>query len=170
MSKYYLVHHAERCVDCLACEVQCKTHHGLPPGPNLCQVLRVGPEGVSDPTRLGFVFMPCFHCDEAACLAVCPTGAVRRREDHGIVHIASALCIGCKSCVTACAWGACQFDPVARKAVKCDYCMDRLDAGLQPSCATVCLTSCIDFVPADQIPDRFSKVIDAVAGHPEVIR
>ena len=101
---------------------------------------------------------------------VCPTAAIRRRESDGIVHIEAALCIGCKSCITACAWGACQWDSVARKAVKCDYCMDRLDAGLQPSCVTVCLTSCLSFVTADQAPERLIRHIDQAAGHPEVIQ
>ncbi len=170
MSKYYITHNPERCVACEACEVQCKTHHDLPPGPNLCQIQRIEPEGSTDPLDQGFVFMPCFHCEEAACMHVCPTGAIKRREKDGIVHIESALCIGCKSCITACAWGACQWNPETKKAVKCDYCMDRLDAGLKPSCVTVCLTSCLDFVPADQLPERLSKHIIQEVGHPEVIK
>ncbi len=166
----YLTHNAEKCVACQACEVQCKTHHDLPPGPNLCRVERLAPETGTDPLGQGFVFMPCFHCHEAACMAVCPTGAIRRREKDGIVHIASALCIGCRSCIAACAWGACQWNPTTRKAVKCDYCMDRLDAGLRPSCVTVCLTSCLDFVPGDQVPERLGKHLDEAVGHPEVIK
>ena len=170
MSQYYLIHKAENCVACLACEVQCKTYHGLSAGPNLCRIERLQPDAGNDPLGQGFVFMPCYHCDEAACLDVCPTGAIRRREKDGIVHIEPALCIGCKSCITACAWGACQWNPETNKAVKCDYCMDRLDAGLKPSCVTVCLTSCLDFVTVDQLPDRLGKHIDKAAGHPEVIK
>jgi len=166
----YLTHNAKKCVACQACEVQCKTHHDLPPGPNLCRIERLEPETGTDPLGQGFVFMACFHCDEAACMDVCPTGAIRRRKKDGIVHIESALCIGCRSCIIACAWGACQWNPRTNKAVKCDYCMDRLDAGLKPSCVTICLTSCLDFVPADQVPERLGKHLDQGAGHPEVIK
>ena len=58
MSKYYLTHKSEKCVACQACEVQCKTHHGLPQGPNLCQIERLQPESSNDPLNQGFVFMP----------------------------------------------------------------------------------------------------------------
>jgi len=170
MSKYYLTHNQDRCVACESCEVQCKTHHTLSPGPNLCQIERIEPKDSTDPLDQGFVFMPCFHCEEAACMHVCPTGAIRKREKDGIVHIESTLCIGCKSCITACAWGSVQWDPETKKAVKCDLCMDRLDAGLKPSCVTVCLTSCLDLVPADQLPERLSKHIIKPVGHPEVIK
>ena len=170
MSKYYLTHNQDRCVACEACEVQCKTHHDLSPGPNLCKIERIEPKDSNDPLDQGFVFMPCFHCEEAACLHVCPTGAIRRREKDDIVHIEPTLCIGCKSCITACAWGAVQWDSETKKAVKCDLCMDRLDAGLKPSCVTICLTSCLDLVPADQLPERLSKHIIQAVGHPEVIK
>ncbi len=48
--------------------------------------------------------------------------------------------------------------------------MDRLDAGLKPSCVTICLTSCLDFVAADQVPERLGKHLGLGAGHPEVIK
>ena len=170
MSQYYLSHDAKNCVDCQACEVQCKTHKGLSIGPNPCSVQCIEPDIGIDPIGQGYVFMPCYHCEEAACMSVCPTTAIRRREKDGIVHIESSLCIGCKSCITACAWGACQWDPETLKAVKCDYCMDRLDEGLKPSCVTICLTSCLDLVPADEMPEQLSKHFDKEAGHPEVIK
>ena len=63
MSQYYLIHQADKCVDCLACEVQCKTQHSLPMGPRLCHIERLPPSTGSDPIGQGYVFMPCFHCD-----------------------------------------------------------------------------------------------------------
>ncbi len=170
MSKYYLTHDSSKCVSCEACEVQCKVHHNLPVGPNLCQIQRLSPEESSDPLDENFVFMSCFHCDEAACLDVCPTTAIRRREKDGIVHIEPVLCIGCTSCMSACAWGAIQWNPETKKATKCDHCMDRLDEGLKPSCVTVCLTSCLDYVPEEELPPGISKYIVTANGHPEVIK
>jgi Fe-S-cluster-containing dehydrogenase component len=148
MSKFFLHHEAEDCVGCHACEIHCKTNKNLGPGPSPCQIVTVR---TADAPRPRFAFMPCFHCEEAWCMAACPTGAVQRRDKDGIVFIAANLCIGCKSCMAACPWGAPQWDPVTRKAVKCDYCKDRLDAGLKPACVTKCLTGCLSFGEAGEI-------------------
>ncbi len=153
MSKYYLLQDSDRCVGCLSCEVSCKTNKGLDAGPALCKNYTVGPVRLQDVPRVRFVFMPCFHCEEPWCLKVCPSGAIKRSDSDGIVYIESASCIGCKSCITACPWGSCQWDPRTNKAVKCDYCKDRLDAGLKPACVTKCLTQCLDFGDAAKIPD-----------------
>ena len=99
------------------------------------------------------VFMPCFHCEEPWCVKACPTHAMQKREKDGIVFVEHSLCIGCKSCMAACPWGVPQWDPVMRKVVKCDYCMDRVDAGLQPACVTKCVTGCLSFGVANEVPD-----------------
>ena len=146
-------HDARNCVGCSACEIQCKTNKNLGPGPALCKIVRVDDlPAAGKPHSTDFVFMPCFHCEDAACLTACPTGAIRKREKDGIVHIEASQCIGCKSCIVSCPWGACQWDPASHKAVKCDYCMDRLDQGLNPSCVTVCMTGCLSFGPSEQVP------------------
>lgn len=150
MSEFSIWHDARNCVGCSACEVQCKVNKHLGPGPALCKIITV--ERQEPAPRTDFVFMPCFHCEETACLMACPTGAIRKREQDGIVYIESSQCIGCKSCILSCPWGACQWNPETNKAIKCDYCMDRLDAGLQPSCVTICMTGCLSFGPSDQMP------------------
>jgi len=151
MSKYILHHEAGDCVGCRACEIHCKTNKDLGPGPSPCAIVTVPEPGHP---RARFVFMPCFHCEDAWCLAACPTKAVQRRDKDGIVFIDAGLCIGCKSCLIACPWGAPQWDPVARRAVKCDYCMDRLDVGLKPACVTKCLTGCLSFAEAGEIQQK----------------
>lgn len=164
MSKYYLLQNPSRCIGCQACEVSCKSNKGLGPGPALCKNLSVGPQDRGGIPAIRQVFMPCFHCEDPWCLNVCPTGAVRKRASDGIVYIEPALCIGCKSCIMACPWGACQWDPASNKAVKCDYCMDRLDQGLKPACVTKCLTQCLDFGAADSLPtDRRQRFAQALA-------
>jgi len=152
MSRYTLWHDERNCVGCSACEVQCKVNKGLGPGPSLCKIIRVEGKDMATSPSLGFVFMPCFHCEQAVCMTVCPTGAMRRRDRDGIVYVEASQCIGCKSCILACPWGACQWNPETGKAIKCDYCMDRLDQGLAPSCVTVCMTQCLSFTPAEQVP------------------
>ena len=153
MSKYYLLQDSNRCIGCLACQVHCKTEKALSVGPWLCTNLPVGPTEVSGIPRVHFVFMACFHCEEPWCLKVCPTAAICKRESDGIVYTRPELCVGCKSCIEACPWGACQWDPSARKAVKCDYCMERIDRGLLPACVTKCVTQCLEFGEAALLPE-----------------
>lgn len=165
MSDYYLMQESERCIGCSACELHCKSNKGLGVGPTLCRNLTVGPLDQGGLPKLRYVFMPCFHCEDPWCLNVCPTGAVQKRASDGIVFIEPSLCIGCKSCILACPWGACQWDGASKRAVKCDYCKDRLDEGLKPSCVTKCLTQCLSFGPAASLPDdrrqRFAQAVAA---------
>ena len=86
-------------------------------------------------------------------MRACPTGAMQKREKDGIVFVDHSRCIGCKSCIAACPWGTPQWDPVTRKVVKCDYCMERVDAGLKPACVTKCVTGCLSFDVATEAPD-----------------
>ncbi len=152
MSKYYLIQDTKKCIGCHACEIQCKTNKSLPPGPRLCQVIEVGPQLIDNIPRASYIFMPCFHCQNPWCVAACPTGAMTRREKDGIVYVDHNLCVGCKTCISACPWGAPQWDPEKGKVVKCDYCMDRIDAGLKPACVTACATHCLKFDLAEHIP------------------
>jgi len=153
MSKYILKHDEVNCIACKACEIHCKTNKQLGPGPVTCKIVTFGPMEIDGSPRMRFVFMPCFHCEDPWCVKACPTGAMQKREKDGIVHVESSICIGCKSCMSACPWGTPQWDPASRKVVKCDYCMDRVDAGLDPACATKCLTGCLSFGVATEEPD-----------------
>jgi Fe-S-cluster-containing dehydrogenase component len=151
MSRYILSHDYEACIGCQACEIHCKTNKGLGPGASPCKILATGPVLNGRVPSVRFVFMPCFHCEDAWCLRACPTGAVKRRDKDGIVYIDQSLCIGCKSCITACPWGAAQWDPGTGKAIKCDLCKERLDEGLKPACVTKCVTQCLELAEAATI-------------------
>ena len=165
MSEYILRHDEASCIACLACEVACKSNKDLGPGPDPCQLIIIGPLDVGGQPRMRFVFMPCFHCEDPWCVRACPTGAMQKRGQDGIVFVDHSICIGCKSCIAACPWGTPQWDPVTRKVVKCDYCMDRVDAGLQPACVTKCVTGCLSFGVAGEVPDprreRYARHITA---------
>ncbi|MGD9211931.1 MAG: 4Fe-4S binding protein [Desulfobacteraceae bacterium] len=145
MSQSYLFQDVRKCIGCRSCEVQCKTNKNLPLGPKPCQIVQVGPKMVGGLPRSAFVFMPCYHCEKPWCVAACPTGAMQKRAEDGIVFVDSETCVGCKACIRACPWGAPQWDALTRKVVKCDYCKDRLDQGLEPACVTVCPTHCLTF-------------------------
>ena len=145
MSKYYIYQDVNRCIGCFSCESHCKTKNSLPPGPRLSQIIAVGPKLVNNLPRMAYIFVPCFHCENPWCVAACPSGAMQKRAKDGIVFVDPTICVGCKSCITACPWGAPQWNPETGKVVKCDYCMDRIDQGLEPACVTKCITKCLHF-------------------------
>jgi Fe-S-cluster-containing dehydrogenase component len=102
MSKYYIYQDTKRCIGCFSCESHCKTKNNLPIGPRLTQIISVGPREINNLPRMAYVFMPCFHCQDPWCVAACPTGAMQKRPEDGIVFVDDNLCVGCKACITAC--------------------------------------------------------------------
>jgi Fe-S-cluster-containing dehydrogenase component len=166
MSEYYLFQDSKKCIGCHSCEVACKSNKNLPVGPKLCQIITIGPRLVGNLPRAAHTFMPCFHCENPWCVAACPTGAMQKRPTDGIVFVEESLCVGCKTCMSACPWGAPQWNPQQGKVVKCDYCKDRVDAGLKPACATICTTHCIHFGKANEVPqvrrERYARAMSAL--------
>lgn len=133
----------DRCISCKACEVHCQVWQRVPVGMRLGAHLHDGPFVHEGRVSLRVRYTACRSCDNAPCLEVCPSGAMRRRED-GIVYIDEALCVGCESCGRACPWHVPQYDAAAGKMRKCDLCRDRLDAGLLPACVTGCVTNALE--------------------------
>ena len=113
--------------------------------------------------------MSCNHCAEPACLPACPTGAIFKRQDNGVVDIDSTLCIGCRKCEAACPFGAPQFDPEQNIVSKCNMCIDELEAGRKPYCVAACMMRVLDVGPIDQIADG-SYDTKAVGPNEEVVR
>jgi formate dehydrogenase iron-sulfur subunit len=110
----------------------------------------------------------CKHCTEAACLDVCPTGALMRTE-FGTVVVQDDICNGCGYCVSACPFGVIGRRESDGGAHKCTLCYDRLGDGLEPACAKACPTDSIQFGPLDELREvaqqRVTEVQDA--GRPE---
>jgi formate dehydrogenase iron-sulfur subunit len=92
----------------------------------------------------------CKHCTHAACLDVCPTGALVRTE-FGTVIVQPDVCNGCAYCVSACPFGVIDKRDGDGRAWKCTMCYDRLRGGLEPACAKACPTDSIQFGPLDEL-------------------
>lgn len=126
-----------RCIGCHACSVACKAENEVPVGVYRAWVKYVDKGTYPNVTRQ---FLPrlCNHCKSPSCVRVCPTKATYKRGD-GAVVVDNALCIGCRSCMTACPYDARFINPVTDTADKCTFCVHRIEKGLLPACVQSCL-------------------------------
>ena len=110
----------------------------------------------------------CKHCTHAACLDVCPTGALFRTE-FGTVVVQQDICNGCGYCIPACPYGVIDQRKGDGRAWKCTLCYDRLRDDLMPACAKACPTQSIQFGPLDELRERAQQRVEALhqAGHSE---
>ena len=113
-------------------------------------VIREIADGDGQATRWLMASDVCKHCTHAACLDVCPTGALVRTE-FGTVIVQPDVCNGCAYCVAACPFGVIDRREDDGRAWKCTMCYDRLRGGLEPACATACPTDSIQFGPLDEL-------------------
>jgi len=144
------IHHNVDCIGCRACEIACKDKNGLSAGPRFRRVQYI--EGGTYPDVFAYkVNISCNHCAEPACLPACPTGAIWKRKEDGIVDIDSTLCIGCRRCEAACPYGAPQFIPELNIVSKCNLCVDEIESGRKPYCVSACMMRVLDIGPIDQL-------------------
>jgi Fe-S-cluster-containing dehydrogenase component/formate-dependent nitrite reductase membrane component NrfD len=136
MTKYAFVIDQRKCIGCHACTVACKAEHDVPIGVYRTWVKYIE-KGEFPNSRRYFLVNRCNHCDNAPCVAICPTKALYKRKD-GIVDFDSSRCIGCKSCMQACPYDALYIDPYSHTAAKCNYCAHRTEVGIEPACVVVC--------------------------------
>ena len=101
----------------------------------------------------------CKHCTHAACLDVCPTGALFRTE-FGTVVVQPDVCNGCGYCVPACPYGVIDLRKEDGRAFKCTLCYDRLKEGETPACAQACPTESIQFGDLDELRERADKRLE----------
>lgn len=167
MTRYGMAIDLKRCFGCQTCAAACKVANNLPIEVIYNRVHTVGGNSNDTaagewPDKLSMSFLPvqCQHCEDPACVDVCPTGASQVRED-GIVWVDSEQCIGCDSCIAACPY---QGDYSIRTHVsanpeyyvdvvvgefdapehpgstveKCTFCKNLVDRGEDPACMQLC--------------------------------
>nr|HID12264.1 4Fe-4S dicluster domain-containing protein [Anaerolineae bacterium] len=128
----YLEIDAKVCTGCRICENFCSFHHEGAIWPERARITIVA-EDDSGP----FVPTVCRQCDDAACAAACPPGAITRDEHTRAWVVNVEECVGCGDCVEACPFGGIVFDEELGVPLKCDLC------GGEPECAAMCPTGVI---------------------------
>ena len=103
----------------------------------------------------------CKHCTDAACLEVCPTGALFRTE-FGTVVVQEDVCNGCGYCVPACPFGVIDQRQDDGRVWKCTLCYDRLKDDQEPACAQACPTNSIQFGELSDLRARAEQRVEAL--------
>ncbi|MDP2646105.1 MAG: 4Fe-4S dicluster domain-containing protein [Desulfobacterales bacterium] len=183
--KYGMAIDLKRCIGCHACTIACKAENGIRPGIFWNRVFDEE-YGKYPMVRRRFFPRPCMHCDEAPCVAVCPSGASYKRAD-GIVMVDPGKCLGCGYCVVACPYGARSYNrkdghyfphgPTPYEKVsyakhevgtveKCTFCAHKVDKGEEPACVTTCPPRARIFGNLEDPDSEVSRVIRARQGRP----
>lgn len=126
-----------KCVGCYACTVACQIENKLPFTERWNKLTKVGPIGVYPNLTSYNLPMPCMHCQDAACVDGCPTGASMTRED-GIVVVNKEKCVGCKFCMVLCPYGVRHYNEEKGYVEKCKMCYERLEEGMVTRCVETC--------------------------------
>jgi DMSO reductase iron-sulfur subunit len=135
----------QRCIGCFTCAMACKNQYHQIPGVIWRQVYPLSPD-IYPYRERAFYSLACNHCQRPTCLEVCPVKAYFKRDQDGIVVHEQEACIGCGNCIRACPYGAPRYNPEQRKAEKCSFCWQRIDAGLLPACVLSCPTEALQMV------------------------
>jgi len=172
MAKTICLIDASKCIGCRGCQAACKQWNQLPAEETSFTGSYENPPRLSSSTWMTIKFREheneaggvdwlmtkqgCMHCADAACVLACPAGAIYRTEYH-TVKVDEVKCIGCNYCAGVCPFVVIGFDRLSNKARKCTFCLDRLQAGLKPACASTCPTGSITFGESRELIARATR-------------
>lgn len=144
--QYGFYYDAARCIQCRTCEVACKSTNNIELGVKWRRVIETWDGEYPNVSRT-FFSLACMHCERPACVAACPTGAIIKRSEDGIVVVDRDKCNACRDCFSACPYGVPQFgeDGIMQK---CDFCLGISEG---PVCAQSCPSGALNFGILDEL-------------------
>ncbi|WP_026563777.1 DMSO/selenate family reductase complex B subunit [Bacillus sp. UNC41MFS5] len=154
------------CTGCKACSVSCKDKNDLPTGINFRRVyayeegtfIQRPTKGMVQNIKAFYFSISCNHCTNPKCLPSCPTGAIVKNKETGVVKIDQDICQGVQRCIKACPYGAPQYNQKIFKSNKCDFCIDLQSKGEDPVCVSTCPMRAIDFGPVEELRRKYGSV------------
>ncbi len=96
-------------------------------------------QGKFENTFMMYLPRLCEHCLNPACVAVCPSGAIYKREEDGIVLIDQNKCRGWRMCVSGCPYKKIYYNWKSGKSEKCTFCYPRIESGMPTVCSETCV-------------------------------
>lgn len=142
------------CSGCGACVVACMDQNDIYPEKGQVPFRRIYciEDSEFPEAEIKYISTGCLHCEDSPCVIGCPTGAITKDDKTRAVIVNSGLCIGCHSCALSCPFGVPRFNRDG-KMEKCNLCLERLEAGLEPACVRVCPTFALTF----ESPNKFQE-------------
>ena len=144
--------------------------------PNLENLSPAEKEAMFQLERMAFFYLPrmCNHCLNPACVAACPSGAIYKRGEDGIVLINQNVCRAWRMCVSACPYKKVYFNWNTGKSEKCILCYPRLEADLAPACMHSCVGRIrylgVILYDADKVHEAASSPDDQlIANHLDIL-
>ncbi len=155
-----------RCTGCSACQVACKDWHDLPAGPEKWMRILYTEKGKFPDVFVSYLVALCYQCLDPVCIPACPTQAISKRNEDGIVLVNSEACLGNKECnvkcLTACPYDVPQFGPEpGAKMSKCNFCLDRWSDNKLPVCVETCPPRALDAGPLDELKVKYGRTDEA---------
>ena len=169
------------CIGCKACEVACQQWNDTTPPlltpeeiqqlgfvsyqslPDLRHDLFMLMKFNEGETSRGFTWFitkyQCMHCREPGCLIACPAPGAVIQYQNGVVDFDHSKCIGCKMCLVGCPFDVPRYD-ANNKPWKCNFCIDRVSAGLEPACVKTCPTNCLSFGFKEDMVEKGKKIVE----------
>lgn len=160
---------SSKCTGCKTCQMSCKDFKDLDTDRNFRRVYEyVGGNWTEQDGAFRqdvfayYLSINCNHCDDPACVNVCPSGAMHKRQEDGFVVVNEDVCIGCKTCAMACPYGAPQYSEEKGHMTKCDGCYERVAQGLNPVCVDSCPLRALDFGPIEELRKKYGDNANCV--------
>ena len=157
MTTYAFLLDLSRCIGCEACVAACKTGNELPEG---VQYIHISEQtrGTFPNLSGGFKNLRCYHCADAACVTVCPTGALYKED--GLTRLNRDACSGCGYCTDACPFGVPNiYDD---RSSKCDACAAVVKAGGTPWCVKTCPSRALMYGEREEILAEARSRVDGI--------
>ncbi len=188
MSEMAIFFDSSRCTACKGCQVACKCWNNLPSPTelNACAGNFTGtyqnPPDIGADTRLIITFderdsdsqkgiewafgrRACQHCTNAACVSVCPAGALYKDEETGMTTFDESKCVGCQRCSAACPYDVPRYHGSKGTINKCSGCIDRIQNGMEPACVATCQPNALQFGERDEMLQKAKDRVEWLHEH-----
>ena len=168
-----------RCIGCKGCEVACKEWNelGVEPttnfgsyqshrdlSPDTWLLMRFNEIEVDGDLQWLIKKDACHHCEDPGCLSACPAPGAIVQYENGIVDFNQENCIGCQFCVAGCPFDIPRFNQATRTVFKCNMCIDRVEAGLEPACVKTCPTAAISWGSKEDMLSLADRKVEGLHG------
>lgn len=155
----------QHCVGCNTCSIACKDKNNLEAGENFRKTYEVSGgnyvkkgKAIIHDVYAFWISVSCNHCIDPICIKKCPTGAIKKRDEDGIVQIEKDKCVGCTSCIRSCPYEVIAYDSAKKKASKCDFCLDLIEKGKEPVCVSACPMRALGYGELNKLQQEYGKI------------